>query len=389
MGFFYSGGGERTVLSQAKGLTELGHQVKVYAPIIEQDCFPELAREVELVQLSNGVTDKLPLKTAAKMIDTSLRTPCKAFKDRDILIAHGQPSNWIAYNISRKTGIPYVSYLHQANRLLHPREIDKKTGWNTDPSLVFLNLLHKSPVPIKKLDNLSITYSRIVLTNSNWIRRQIQRAYQLNSVICYPGVDHNKFRPKRRTAQPYILTTNRHIPQKRIDYLLHCIKQVKEKIPDIRCKITGEATNHTTELETLADKLGITENIEFTGKLTSSQLISAYQNAYTYAYTSPEEDFGLGPVEAAACGTPSVVWDHAGPRETVIDGKTGYRVKPYDLWLMAEKHVTLLQDKRLRDKLGQAARKHAESKFTWEIHCNRVEKVLETILENTYYLVDL
>ena len=389
MGFFYSGGGERTVLSQAKGLTELGNNVKVYAPIIEKDCFPELAQEVELIQLSNGVTDKLPLKTAVKMIDTSLRTSSKYFKDRDILIAHGQPSNWIAYNISRKTGIPYVSYLHQANRLLHPREIDKKTGWKTDKSLAFLSLLHRTPAPIKKLDTLSITYARVILTNSNWIRQQIQRAYNLNSVICYPGVDQHKFHPKRQHSQPYILTTNRHVPQKRIDYLLHCVKRVKKKYPEIKCKITGESTKHTSELESLAAKLDITENTEFTGKLTSNQLISSYQNAHTYAYTSPEEDFGLGPVEAAACGTPSIVWDHAGPRETVIDGKTGYRVKPYDIDLMAEKHVELMEDKRLRDKLGQAARKHVETKFTWETHCNRVEKVLETVLENTYYLVDL
>lgn len=382
MGFFYSGGGERTVLSQAKGLTKRGHQVKVYAPIIEQDCFPELAKEVELIQLSNSITDKLPLKTAIKMIDTSLRTPSRVFKDRDILIAHGQPSNWIAYNISRKNGIPYVSYLHQANRFLHPREIDKKTGWNTDPSLAFLSLLHKNPGIIKRLDNISITSARIILTNSNWIRRQIQTAYHQNSVVCYPGVDQEKFQPKRRKTDPYILTTNRHIPQKRIDYLLHCIKKIKQTIPEIKCRITGEPTPHTKELEKLVHKLGIHENTEFTGKLTSNQLISAYQNAYTYAYTSPEEDFGLGPLEAAACGTPSIVWDHAGPQETVINQKTGYRIKPYNLDLMAEKHIELLKDRRLRNKMGNNARRHVETRFTWSIHCSRLEKVLEKVLEN-------
>lgn len=383
MGFFYSGGGERTVLSQAKGLTKLGHQVKVYAPIIEQDCFPELAKKVELIQLSNGITDKLPLKTAAKMIDTSLRTPSRGFKDRDIIIAHGQPSNWIAYNVSKKTGIPYVSYLHQANRLLHPREIDKKTGWSTDPSLSFLSLLHKNPGLIKRLDSVSIISARVILTNSNWIRRQIQSAYHQNSVICYPGVDHEKFKPRKRTTEPYILTTNRHIPQKRIDYLLYCIKKIKETIPDIKCKITGEPTTHTKELEKLTVKLKITENTNFTGKLTSNQLISAYQNAYTYAYTSPEEDFGLGPVEAAACATPSIVWDHAGPRETVVHQKTGYRIKPYDLNLMAEKHIELLRNKHTRDKMGENARKHVETRFSWRNHCDRVEKVLEKVLENT------
>ena len=68
MGFFYSGGGERTVLNQAKGLMKKGHQVKVYAPIIAKDCFPELAKDVELVKISNNIPESAPLKTALKMI---------------------------------------------------------------------------------------------------------------------------------------------------------------------------------------------------------------------------------------------------------------------------------------------------------------------------------
>ena len=101
MGFFYSGGGERTVLNQAKGLMKKGHQVKVYAPIISKDCFPELAKEVELVKISNNVPESAPLKTALKMIDSSIQPPTKEFRDDEIIIAHGQPSNWIAYRVSK------------------------------------------------------------------------------------------------------------------------------------------------------------------------------------------------------------------------------------------------------------------------------------------------
>ena len=47
MGFFYSGGGERVVLNQTKELKKRGHCVKVYAPIINDDCFPEIAQNIE------------------------------------------------------------------------------------------------------------------------------------------------------------------------------------------------------------------------------------------------------------------------------------------------------------------------------------------------------
>ena len=45
MGFFYNGGGERTVLNEAIGLTERGHQVSVHAPIVTKDCFPDLQKK--------------------------------------------------------------------------------------------------------------------------------------------------------------------------------------------------------------------------------------------------------------------------------------------------------------------------------------------------------
>ena len=316
------------------------------------------------------------------MIDSSIQPPTKEFREDEILLAHGQPSNWIAYRVSQKTSKPYVSYLHQANRFLHPREVDRKTGWKIDPSLAFLNLLHKGNSVIKKLDNISIQSSKIILTNSNWIRRQIQRAYHKNSVICYPGVDNIRFMPTAKPSKKYILTTNRHIPQKRIDYLLSCINKIKRKYPEIKCKITGEYTSHTRELKEIQSKLHLEKNVTFTGKLSAEKLISAYQNASIYAYTSPEEDFGLGPLEAAACSIPSIVWNHAGPRETVINGKTGFRIKPYDLEKMTEKHLLLLENPDLRDQMGKNALKHIKSKFTWEHHCDRLEKVLETTLNH-------
>ena len=382
MGFFYSGGGERTVLNQAKGLQKNGHQVKVYSPIIEEDCFPEPANDIEFINIARKIPESSPLKTALKMIESSIITPVKPFEDREILIAHGQPSNWIAYRVSKKTKIPYVSYLHQANRFLHPRNIDQKVGWNTDPSLTILNYLHKKNPIVEKLDNLSITTSRNILTNSNWIRLKILQAYQRNSIICYPGVNKDKFKPNHKKPDKTILTTNRHIPQKRIDYLIKCIKLISSEYPDVKCRITGEPTAHTKELIQTVSKLSLKNNVTFTGRLSSEKLISEYQNAYTYGYTSPEEDFGLGPLEAAACGVPSIVWDYAGPRETVINGKTGYRVKPYDVSIMAKKHIQLLGDRKHREKMGKNARKHVENRFTWMQHCSRLEKVLENALNH-------
>jgi glycosyltransferase involved in cell wall biosynthesis len=96
-----------------------------------------------------------------------------------------------------------------------------------------------------------------------------------------------------------------------------------------------------------------------------------------YLYSPPNEDFGMGPVEAMAHGTPVVVWDDgAGPSETVIDQKTGFKARPYDLDDFAKKTLKILSEKKIRQDMGTYARKHVEEKFSWSRHMEVVENIL-------------
>jgi glycosyltransferase involved in cell wall biosynthesis len=111
--------------------------------------------------------------------------------------------------------------------------------------------------------------------------------------------------------------------------------------------------------------------------LSEEKLLETYQNAYLYMYTSPEEDFGLGPLEAGACGVPSIVWDNAGPKETVINGVTGFRAKPFSLNDLSEKQLTLLNNQELRKNMGGKAEKFVKNKFTWTKHIDLIENKFE------------
>ena len=64
------------------------------------------------------------------------------------------------------------------------------------------------------------------------------------------------------------------------------------------------------------------KNIEFLGKVSDQKLVSLYQNCQAVIFPQ-EEDFGLVPLEAQACGRPVVAFRGGGARETIIDGKTG------------------------------------------------------------------
>jgi alpha-1,3/alpha-1,6-mannosyltransferase len=387
MGLFYKGGGERTVLNEAISLQSRGYKVEIFCPTLSKDCFPELVKDVTVHELCWWIHRQSPCRNAMGMLLTSVLSPVllKSFKGFDVVLAHSQPSNWLACQVKRKYNIPYVSYLHQANRFLYPRNIDRLTGWSLDPNMDLINKIHKLKSLINRLDAISIKNSDYVLVNSKWIKDKVNKIYDVNPQVCYPGVDLSRFNKmasvEEMSKEPFILSTNRHYPQKGLHLLFKSFSTIIGEYPDIKCLITGSYSKYTRQLMDYVDRLKISDNVIFTDNLNESELLDVYKKAYIYSYTSPEEDFGLGPVEAGACGVPSIVWDHAGPRETVMDGETGFRVRPYDLDEFTDKQLLLLDDISLRCKLGNQASKFVRENFSWEKHVDIIESVLDAVIK--------
>ena len=382
MGLFYNGGGERTVLNEALGLQSRGHEVALYCPTVTSNCFPELVKKAKIREICWWIDKHTPGRDAIGMFLSSIMSPglAKNFRKYDIILAHSQPSNWLAYQVKRKYKIPYVSYLHQTNRFLYPRKIDQLTGWSSDLNMELLYQIHRMKSLIRRLDSISIKNADQVLVNSEWIEKKVSTCYDLDPEVCYPGVDVQSFQHKINyddvLKEPFILSTNRHYPQKGLHFLIQCLKMLIVEYPSIMCVLTGSFTKYTRQLKDYASKLGLEKNMMFTDNLKEYDLLNLYRQAYIYAYTSPEEDFGLGPIEAGACGVPSIVWDHAGPRETVLDGETGFRIPPYNIEGMVEKQLMLLDDVALRLKLGDKAHKYVKENFSWEKHLEKIDAVL-------------
>ena len=157
------------------------------------------------------------------------------------------------------------------------------------------------------------------------------------------------------------------------------MKIILEEYPDVRLAIAGRRTSHTLDLMKLSKKLGIEDKISFIGEVHGKDLTLLYSEAAVYAFPPPQEDFGLGPIEAMACMTPVVAWDYAGPKETIVNGVTGYKAKPYDLTDFAEKILKILENPDLRAKLGKSAIAHVLKKFTWEKHTDTLIRILRRL----------
>jgi glycosyltransferase involved in cell wall biosynthesis len=89
---------------------------------------------------------------------------------------------------------------------------------------------------------------------------------------------------------------------------------------------------------------------------------------------------GIVVQEAQAAGVPVVAWKRGGPTVTVIDGTTGYLIKPFDQKKMAEKIVYLLENPKVRNKMGQDAREHILENFSWKKHVSILAEAFEKVV---------
>jgi len=392
MGFMYSGGGERTAIYENILLKNRGYDVACFAPTARPHaCYPDLIKGINLKGFLPKVRAPLPLRDFLSLSLSSFLVPLYAhkFADFDVILCHGQPAVWIGFYVAKTLRKPCLCYLHQPARFLHPREIDLKVGWKTKGDFALLNDLVRVTRPfVEALDHVSVVSADALLVNSGWTSNLVEKIYGRKPIVCPPGVDTQKYRPavtrvghasrKKTLGKPYILSTNRHYPQKRLEYLIMMMPEILSEC-DVNLVLTGGFTGYTSTLKKMAEDLKVGDRVIFTGRVSENLLVELYQNAEVYAYSSPCEDFGLGPIEAMACGTPAVVWDYAGPAETVVEGSTGFRARPYSIDDFADKVLRLLRDEDLNRKMGKNAAKFVRRNYPWEKHMETLESVLRTL----------
>lgn len=113
------------------------------------------------------------------------------------------------------------------------------------------------------------------------------------------------------------------------------------------------------------------------------QLLTLFQSSDVFVLPTYAEAFGIAAVEASAVGMPVVATNVGGLADIVLDGETGYLIAPGDKTELADRLQRLLDDPRLREQLGRAARLHAESHFDASRNARRVAEVLSSTLEET------
>jgi len=149
------------------------------------------------------------------------------------------------------------------------------------------------------------------LADSQHVARRIQRYYNRQSVVIYPPVDIDFYRPDATVPTPTALVVSALVPYKRVDVAIEACRQA-----GVPLRIIG----HGPEEARLRAMAG--PGVEFLGNCSSADIRRCYREAGVVLLPG-EEDFGIVPVEAQACGRPVAAPGVGGVLETVIDGVTG------------------------------------------------------------------
>ena len=150
---------------------------------------------------------------------------------------------------------------------------------------------------------------------SHHVAGRIRRYYNRQSDVVYPPVDTAFFQPDGRAPEGFLLIVSALVPYKRIDVAIEAAR-----LAGMPLRIVGEGPERE-RLEASAAGAPV----EFLGHLTDDEIRALYRAA-TAVVLPGEEDFGIVPVEAQACGCPVVALARGGATETVLDGVTGVLV---------------------------------------------------------------
>ena len=236
----------------------------------------------------------------------------------------------------------------------------------------------KSPIH-KMIIKYNLKKADCILSTSNVMKAETEK-YTNKEIIVTPfGVDIEKFFVNKVEHDEIIIGTIKTLEEKYgVQYLVKAFAKVKEENKDKKLELRiGGRGSQREYLEKLCDELGIKNYVKFLGFLSPDQVITEFQkfDISVFPSTLDSESFGVAAVESEACGTPVIVSNVGGLMESTKPGVTSLVAEKMNVDDLAEKINKLVQNKELREKMGEDSRKFVEENYSLEKNFEDIEKI--------------
>ena len=207
-----------------------------------------------------------------------------------------------------------------------------------------------------------------------------------------PGIALDVFTPGPKPADlveryriknvPTILCVGRLVKRKGQDKLISALPKIKEEFPNVKLLVVGEGPLGK-KLFKLVKKLGLEDNVIFTGRVSYEELPKYFRVGDIFAMPARTRNFGLEVeglgivyLEASATGLPVIVGSSGGAPDALIQGETGYVVDGRNTLEIARQISYLIRDPESARRLGAKGRDWIESNWSWQLWGEKFAEVL-------------
>lgn len=298
------GGSDKVV----KAIMDVFPDADVYTLVANKDVCDELGIEWKKVRTS--FIQKLPFGASKhRMYLPLFPFAVEQFDLRgyDVVISS---SHCVAHGVLTKADQLHISYCHSPIRYvwdMYNEYLEESNLYSGFKSWLVRFMLHK----IRNWN--AVTGNRVdyFISNSNYVGARIRKTYRRDSVTIHPNIDISAFELCEE-KQDYYLASSRLVAYKKIETIIEAFN----KMPDKKLVVIGGGPN-LKACQALAKS-----NVTVMGYQPFNVLKEKMQHARAFLFAA-DEDFGMIPIEAEACGTPVIAYGHGGSLETVNGGKTG------------------------------------------------------------------
>jgi glycosyltransferase involved in cell wall biosynthesis len=379
------GGGERQILRLAIELQKLGHEVKIFVNAVDEEaCYPNLLNKVTINVISHPLVRFKPLyrrvaKKRAILYDSILprminigRSIPKGF---DIINDHNFPTEWAAFFAKKRLKIPAV--------------------WmcNEPPFWFFLpdhrKGLQKINWPLfEVLDKIAVKHIDEIVVLSRVAQRLVRKVYNRPSKIVRSGVDielfHNasgeEVRKKHGLENDFILLHVGNLdPVKRQSDSIKTLYYLSKDYDNIKLILDGAGQRDS--LIRLSEKLGVRSKVLFLHTTNDEELARVYTACDLFVFPS-QITWGLATVEAMAAAKAVIVSKECGASEIVQSGVNGIVVDHAKPKEMARQVESLMNNAKLRKKIGENAYEYVKNHLSWEKYAKNMESIFKQTISN-------
>jgi len=390
--FFWAGGEGIYTAGLCDALLKLDHNVTVLTTHLTID-------KVDYDELDKGMPNVVFVPTINKR---PLRLLSFFLRANAIIRELGKNRNFDVVHYTNDYGGPVISR-NEINRPIittmhHPyvaeRGVLSHLGYGD--TTYFFTLLSKYMSA-----RIACRRATKIIAVSRFTAEGIINGYRISPekvTIIPDAVDTNRFNPSvsghdlrerwKLHSDPLVVFVGRLVQNKGLNHLIKAFASVLQEIPDAKLIVVGEEGKSElvgggikNELVIMSKKLNLKNSIKFLGRASSEDLPKIYAAADVVVLPSIMEGFGITLLEAMATAKPCIATTVGGIPDVITNGETGILVPPGDSSALYEAICTVLKDRSLARKFGEAGCRRAEEGFTWDIVAKKTVAVYERALK--------